>query len=702
MRKYLGYILLMLWGLCGGLQEASATNKITVDYVNSDGSIDTVKFRSRLTDLVRVSKENYDSLLFMSRIILCEADELNFDMGKYAANLQISFAHLKLGNNDSALYYAHIAEKIARIKNSQNWLAHAHKRIGTCYKAMADYEKAVYHFIELEKIARGLGDDNLLIDALTNKGITYRAIKDYASALRNFKAISEECPNSMNNFNLFLVDINIGHVFYDQGSYNHALFNFKKAKEYALKIGDSIQIALADQNLGNTFQKMNNLPLAEQHINTALNFYRKTGDKSTMEMLLRTLGVIHLKNGNYSEAEQFFFKSEEIARQMNDKRKVLDNYRNLAKFYNSWREYDPLNVNLFQRENRFLRLSLELQDSLSGIENVEKALELERKYESEKKNNQIAVLEKETEVQKSRQLILYTGMGVLVLLMGVLGVAFQYVRRTNSTLLSKNYQIQAQKNQIENQNKQLERSVNTQNKLFSIIAHDLRSPLASISNISVLLKMSFEKGDCERSESLVGKLEQRNSQVLQLTDNLLNWASTQTGSIKFYPEKCSLKQLLHEVIVLFEENAKQKNIHIVSQWTEDLLVYVDLLSVKTVFRNLMNNAIKFSFSNKEIAVSFFKQENFAIIKFSDQGMGIPEANKGLLFEITNKKQQLGTLGEKSSGLGLIICKEFIEQNGGRIWFESKENIGTDFFVSLPLFDQHDQILQDSCLMSLSV
>lgn len=676
------FALICIVGLTG-LCNASSVEQNTL--FNRTSSQDTTGLRYRVGQLDTIARQNLDSLLVKSHRVLKESRQCNYKYGEWVASLQLSLALLNKGDNDSAIYYVNNALKIGNTLGDKNYIAYAHKRLGSCFRATGDFEKSVFHFIECEKYARETNNDLLLIDVLANKGITYRMMKDFSAALRNFNAIPKECPKLMDNFNRFLIESNIGHVYFDQRQYQRALANFTEAKRFALQIGDSLNTALSDRNLGNTYFKLGNYGLAEKYINNALIYYRKMIDRPTVETLLRTKGCIFLGNGKYREAASAFSMSMLLSKQLGDHRTLLSNYRNLASTYRDWRRSEPSNLRLLQQENEFLLKSVLLQDSLFMRENTEKALELERKYDSERKNAQIAVLEKETEIQKSRQLILFTGMGVLVLVMGVLVVAFQYVRKTNRTLLSKNYQIEQQKSQIEVQNKQLGRSINTQNKLFSIIAHDLRSPLASISNISVLLKMNFERGDFEKSESLVGKLEQRNTQVLQLTDNLLNWASSQTGRIKFMSEKLSVKEMLEEIVALFDENARQKNIQITCDFPEDLYVFADILSMKTVFRNLINNAIKFSFPETEVKVSYFQQKDEVIVKISDQGIGIPQESQHILFEITNKKQQLGTNGEKSSGLGLVICKEFVEQNKGRIWMNSVPQKGTNFFVSLPLF-----------------
>ena len=646
--------------------------------------IDTLQFQKDLKLFNELNKRNYDSLLIEGKNLLEQSELLEFRWGLFISNFEISYAYLKLGNLDSALHYANKTMLIAK-DGAPEWLANSHKRLGTCYEAMDDFEKAIYHYIECEKIARANNLDELVIDILNSKGILYRKMDDYKTALQHFTSILKEYPNSLTAFDRFRVENNIANVYYDQGLFDRALESFNKAREYAMATGDSIHISRINQNLGNIFFRKNQFDKAESYILESIRYFEKSNEKATLESLFRTMGSIQTRKRNFAEAERYFIMSMKLAKQINNIRVIALNYHNLAVNFKKWRIQEPFNNKLLKRENTCLHAEIAYKDSLHDIESTEKIHELEKKYETEKKNNQIALLEKETEVQKNRQMFLYIGMGILVMIMGILVVSFQYVKKTNNTLLIKNQRIELQKKQIQLQNNQLEVSINTQNKLFSIIAHDLRSPLASISNIGILLKTAFEQKNIDLAKELVQKLEQRNDQVLQLTDNLLSWASTQTDKIIFTPEKCSLNDILHESASVFEGNIAQKDINFKIEPSNDTDIFVDDITIKTVFRNLINNAIKYTWKGGNVTISHFVENKKAIVKISDTGIGISQYIQNIIFEVTDKKQQPGTQGEKSSGLGLVVCKEFVERNNGRIWFTSIEGKGSDFYVALPLF-----------------
>lgn len=691
MKRYLIYLILTVNLIVQIYQSACSIPPSKRKIYFENNIIDTLQFRDDLKYFNELNKRNYDSLLFEGYNLLDQSKAIDFTWGLFIANCEISYAHLNLGIIDSAMYYANNAMLIAEKNDSEpEWVANAHKRIGSCYEASSIYEKAIFHYIACEKIARANNLKELVIDILNSKGILYRQMADYKTALFHFNSILKEFPEALSSFDQFRIANNIANVYYDQKQYDKALEYFNLAKTYANETGDSIHIALLNQNLGNVSFKQGKLDEAKKYISEAIIYFSKTNQKATLEMLFRTMGSIQTRKENFAEAETYFKESLKIAKQLNNIRLQSAIYHNLGTNFMNWRKKEPSRLDLYTNENACLRFEMALQDSLFQLESTKRIHELEKKYETEKKNNKIALLEKETEVQQNRQMFMFVGMGILVLIMGILVVAFQYVRKTNNTLIAKNQRIESQKQQIQQQNKQLEISISTQNKLFSIIAHDLRSPLASISNIGVLLKMEFDNKDYKKSEELVSKLAQRNNQILQLTDNLLNWASSQTGKMRFNLGKCNLKSIVRESISVFEENLSQKNIKLNFEIDNTIEIEADNISIKTVFRNLINNAVKFTKPGGLISISQYLEGEYSIVKISDSGIGIPNYMQNIIFDVSDRKQQTGTEGEKSSGLGLVVCKEFVEHNKGRIWFESTEGKGTDFYVALLLSqDEND-------------
>jgi PAS domain S-box-containing protein len=227
-------------------------------------------------------------------------------------------------------------------------------------------------------------------------------------------------------------------------------------------------------------------------------------------------------------------------------------------------------------------------------------------------------------------------------------------------------------------------------KFFSIIAHDLRSPFAGLVGIAGLLKNNFNDLNPLQIETYISLINTTTQNVLKLLEDLLTWARTQTGRIDFKPTPIKLKEIIEGSIQIQQITANHKNINITDLTIENITVMADNNMLQTIFRNLISNAIKYTHKNGIITLSAEKtrihDKPYAIIAITDNGIGIPKDKQDKLFKIEENYTTAGTEKEKGSGLGLILCKEFVEMHGGKIWCSSTENIGSTFYFSLPILE----------------
>lgn len=231
----------------------------------------------------------------------------------------------------------------------------------------------------------------------------------------------------------------------------------------------------------------------------------------------------------------------------------------------------------------------------------------------------------------------------------------------------------------------LKELIATKDKLFSIIAHDLRSPFNSIIGFSELLIENSNDILLEDSEQYIKIINSAAKNTLILLDNLLNWAKSQTGQLSFNPEKILFSEVVQEIITLSKTIAKSKNITLEYAGTDNLEIFVDVNMLNTVLRNLISNAIKFTNVGGHIKVNAELKQDQVEITISDNGIGINKEKCTELFFITSNTTTPGTADENGSGLGLVLCKEFIQKNNGDIWVESEENKGSNFIFTLPIY-----------------
>ncbi len=235
---------------------------------------------------------------------------------------------------------------------------------------------------------------------------------------------------------------------------------------------------------------------------------------------------------------------------------------------------------------------------------------------------------------------------------------------------------------IHSQSKELSKLMATKNRFYSIIAHDLRSPLASIIGFTDLLKE--EEFEDESTSEIIGDLQKSTKGTLKLLDNLLSWSKLQTGDIKFKPKYHNLEQTVNESANVLAPVFAQKEIELISNIDDLVDIYADKEMVATIIRNLLSNAVKFSKEKGIVNIYSVIDGDFVNVAVQDNGIGISEDNLKKLFDIEKSFSIEGTKGEKGTGLGLLLCKEFVEMNHGKIWVESKVNKGTTFIFSLPL------------------
>ena len=230
----------------------------------------------------------------------------------------------------------------------------------------------------------------------------------------------------------------------------------------------------------------------------------------------------------------------------------------------------------------------------------------------------------------------------------------------------------------------------TKNKFFSIIAHDLKTPFNAIIGYSDLLIEQISKKDYEKIGELANVILQSSNRAMDLLMNLMAWAQSQSGRMDFNPECFELISLVNEVTLLLNDNAKQKSILISSTLPKIIMVNADKEMISTVLRNLISNAIKFTQPEGKVKISAISDKEKIIISVRDNGVGISKERIDKLFDISNCYSTSGTQDEKGTGLGLILCKEFINKNNGEIWVESEVGIGTTLYFSLPLSIENGQ------------
>ncbi|MGD0756572.1 MAG: HAMP domain-containing sensor histidine kinase [Bacteroidales bacterium] len=237
-------------------------------------------------------------------------------------------------------------------------------------------------------------------------------------------------------------------------------------------------------------------------------------------------------------------------------------------------------------------------------------------------------------------------------------------------------------------NKELKQSLqlNSDKDLFiSILAHDLRSPFNALLGLSELLSENLRQYNIGEIENLVNHIKSSAQNTYILLEDILMWVRTQTGKISFEPQKLNFADICKDILEILKPSANAKKITINYSVTDEINIYADIDMLKTVLRNLVTNAIKFTNKNGAISINAVENSGNVTISVSDNGIGISQDNLAKLFDISKVLTTKGTAEETGTGLGLLLCKEFVEKHGGKIWVKSEVGKGSDFRFALPLF-----------------
>ncbi|MCD6113099.1 MAG: HAMP domain-containing histidine kinase, partial [Bacteroidales bacterium] len=380
------------------------------------------------------------------------------------------------------------------------------------------------------------------------------------------------------------------------------------------------------------------------------------------------IAQFYSKQKYYDKAIVYLKKSIEISKKVGNKRLLMMCYEDLSELFYIKSE--------FREAYKLHLLFSKIKDEIFNKEKNRNITELEIKYKIREKEKEIEV-QKLIIDRKNTLLLIYFISGIAILVIIFIILNLYRIRKKSNKILRENYlKITKQKDKLAELNA-------TKNKFFSIIAHDLKNPFNTLLGFTNLLKNGYNELDDNERKIYVEQINNSSEAVFSLLQNLLQWSRTQINSIDLKKEKIDLYNLTNQTLALLQISAENKNINLQSNITPNTFVYADPNMTTTVIRNLISNAIKFTKEGGKILIGSNVYNNFVKVRIEDTGVGISNKDISKLFKIDSVFKTEGTQKEKGTGLGLIICKEFVEKNGGEIWVESKEGIGSTFIFTLP-------------------
>ncbi|HYC85514.1 MAG TPA: tetratricopeptide repeat-containing sensor histidine kinase, partial [Chryseosolibacter sp.] len=463
--------------------------------------------------------------------------------------------------------------------------------------------------------------------------------------------------------------------------YDSALSYANRALELFQTFKDSLNISILYGRKAKIYFYKNDYKNSAMYNRISLVFDSLAGNRRALGITYYQAALDALHTNKTDSAIILLKKSIPINKQIRNLNTLIKVHALLGDIYLNQRKPE-----LAVREHK---LSSLYKDSLYNTERSGQIQEMQSLYELSSKEETIEQLAQDNFVQQQRVKNQRWFVGFLLLCVLLLGLGIFFLTRfrrlqehANVELASKNRAIEQQKEEIQSQAETLQQLNNIKSKLFSVISHDLRGPIATLRSLLDLLGKN--KVTPDEFITVSDKLRNNLSVTERTLENLLNWSLSQMEGIRTESKVVNINNVITDACDLMKEAAERKNVNILIEAEDPLHVTADSNQLQIILRNLIHNAIKFSRPNAKVYVSAFREIDFCVVAVTDGGIGMSRQELDTILSSKIYFSKAGTLQEKGTGLGLLLCKEFIKLNGGEMFIHSKENEGTQVRFSIPL------------------
>lgn len=608
------------------------------------GQISRVLSSVQLPDSAKVNRLNtfaneylqeqaFDSVQIVSAHAIRISEKINFKLGLSVALANMAKVHYMKGDYTPALSSVLKSLRLSETINNRGGVAVCLNMIGLIHLAQGRRETSLEEFRKAATLNAHVGDEYRLSTNHFNMGLAYTELKFTDSAL----------------------------------------IAFKRAMDISLRIKHLNMQAMASNRLGDTYSNRNQVEAAIRHYMSVLNnkSYQNDWENS---FAYTGLAQCYEKQKMFRQAVMYAHKGLALAEK---KRTKWDAERAFKVLHRSYAK-----LNNYKEAYKYLLLEKLYSDSLLN-ESKEKELN-SLHLTHQKAANQVLLKENQIAQQKNRfnRLVVFLSAFIILLLVSLLVVLYRNARaknKLNEELLNKSANLAKRKEQIKQQNSELNELNRTKDQLFSIISHDLRSPFAAIIGTLQLLKnVDLEK---EEIYYLLDRLYEQTAATSAMTDNLLVWAKSQQEGITVRFDNVLISDVIREVLSVFQSIAREKRIEISHIENHQPYAYVDRDHLKIILQNILANAIKFTSENGAIDISYISTDRSACVKIQDNGVGMsPQKVQQLFQKSGNDISTRGTNNETGIGIGLVLVKKFVDANNATLSVNSSENRGTEFLV----------------------
>ncbi|MFM7853669.1 MAG: ATP-binding protein, partial [Flammeovirgaceae bacterium] len=631
----------------------------------------------KITTLIELSKQYQYVDVSKSNKYAQEAvglsENKNLKWAKVQSYLNSASLSSAQGDNNAALKFANQALGVSYERSDSVELGICYVNLGIYSVNVGRLDEGYNYHTQAYRIAVKTRNDLVKVISLHNIAGIFKELGQYERALEYLK-LSANIAEAINDKKEEPYNLDEkGDILIRQRKYDSAIIVLSQSRKIAKKLdlriydleGSSLHKIAMAYSLKGEYAK------AVAYYDSASAFFKMYRNNFGEAKVNLGRGVLLLNQKKTVDAEKLILNASEIAHNLRAWTLEIQCYEKLSDLYEVSGDY--------KKSLSFYKQRQLLEDSLFSQGMQSKLLQNEIRFETELKEDQIKALTRLEVLRKSeikKQELIRNILAVVVALTVVL--LFSVYRSGQRRIRISKLLLQHQ-DEIKRRSSELEQLNQVKDKFFSIVSHDLRSPMNALSGILDL--MNKEQVTQQEFKNLSKELQVRFNYTRGLINNLLDWALLQMDKLKIQLEKINLKELVDSNISMIE-SLQLKKLTIKNQIDADINALGDKNMVNLVIRNLVTNAIKFSEEGSDIIIAAKELGDYYAISVQDFGVGIAPEIQKILFEKTTGYSTRGTANEKGTGLGLILCKEFVERNGGKIWLESEPEKGSTFFFTI--------------------
>ncbi|MBT1687734.1 ATP-binding protein [Dawidia soli] len=669
-------LTVILLASCGLAQAQAPTGVDSLENVVKSSDLpDSV----RLDALTRLSGMyqfvNFARSVKYSEDAIALAANTDLPLHKIKAYRNAALLYTISGDYSSALRYDNLALELDMVVKDSAGIAQEYNAIGNDYYDLGEYDDAYFYFTQSHRMASAARDTLRMLIALHNVGRVFKELGQFDQALDHLQLSKKlsETQNDQEGIPYGLYEI--GDVLLRKHEYDSALATLRQALALVRKLHVDIIEPKVLSTMATAYLQQNDYKNALAFYDSAYALHQKTTNRYGMAEANLGRGIVLTKEGNFEKALEKFEASLSVARTLNARVLEIKAFNQLSGL---WEQKGDFKKALF-----YYKQYKQLEDTLFSQETQGKLLRDQIRFETESRDTQIAALSQLQVMQRGELKKQEFVRNILVVVMALSAILLVTVYRSGQRRRKINTLLLQHQDDMEKRSEELERLNQVKDKFFSIISHDLRSPINALAGLLDLI----DKGAIEPAEmhKHTQELKVRFNHTRTLLNNLLDWTLLQMDKLSLQAGRINLRKIVDENIQLLT-SVQNKQINLVNQVPTEAIGYADSNTINLVIRNLMMNAIKFTNDGGKVIIDAKAQASEWLFSVKDNGVGMKPEVLNMLFDKTAPYTTRGTANEKGTGLGLILCKEFIEKNGGRIWVESEEGQGSTFFFTLPKAD----------------